>query len=326
MAAWAVGPVEGRHRGGPHDRGDLQQEVQRAKRCCRRTEVPSWRIVTDDQWNAAHSRLQNAARVYLRSTNGRVWGRPPSDIESKYLLSGMLQCGATRPDGHVCDALMTVRNSSRNRQFYYVCAANDHRGKTVCGNSLRLPMVAADDAILTQIADVILDPEIVAGAVQDAVAELQPTRGSIDEKRAALKGEIERLGDRQARYVDAIGRAGDIAALTAALKDCERNRQRAQHELSALDGFERLSSVDVKRIEGDLVNRLTEWRALLKRQTPIARQMLSRIIDGRIVFTPHRDETVYEFAGRANFDRLLPGILLPQGVVPVRGFEPRSRG
>ena len=84
----------------------------------------------------------------------------------------------------------------------------------------------------------------------------------------------------------------------------------AQRELAALDSLEQLTSVDIKRIEADLVNRLTEWRGLVKRQTPIARQMLSRIVDGRIVFTPLRDQGVYEFVGWAKFDPLLQGIVL----------------
>ena len=65
---------------------------------------------------------------------------------------------------------------------------------------------------------------------------------------------------------------------------------------------------------------------MLKRQTPIARQVVSRLLDGRIVWTPHRDEGIYEFAGRAKFDRLLSGVVFTRGMVPVRGFEPRSRG
>ena len=63
----------------------------------------------------------------------------------------------------------------------------------------------------------------------------------------------------------AIAQAGEIDALVIALKTCDQDRQRVQRELAALDGMDRLSTFDVKRIEGDLVNRLAEWRGLLKR-------------------------------------------------------------
>jgi hypothetical protein len=39
----------------------------------------------------------------------------------------------------------------------------------------------------------------------------------------------------------------------------------------------------------------------------------------------HEDQR-YTFAGRVKFDDVLEGTLLTRGVVPVRGFEPRSRG
>ena len=47
-----------------------------------RTEVPHLRIVTDQEWDAAHRRRQSTAAVYLRSTNGHQWGRPRSGIDS----------------------------------------------------------------------------------------------------------------------------------------------------------------------------------------------------------------------------------------------------
>ena len=267
-----------------------------------RTDVPQWRIVSDQEWGAAHQRLRAAAATYMRSTDGKLWGRPPSGIESKYLLSGLLRCAC-------CGASLTVHNTSRRRQSYYVCASYHERGTTVCANGLRLPMLAADDAVLTEIGDVVLDRDIVAGAIEDAIAELRPPRDTIDGKREALQTELRKLDEQQGRYVAAIAQAGEIDALVIALKTCDQDRQRVQRELAALDGMDRLSTFDVKRIERDLVNRLAEWRGLLKRQTPLARQVLSKLLADKIVWTPRKDEGLYEFAGRARFDRTLAGIV-----------------
>jgi len=267
-----------------------------------RADVPHWRVVTDEQWEAAHRRLRDAAATYVRETNGQLWGRPPSGVQSRYLLSGMLRCA-------YCGASLTVHNTSHRRQSYYICASYHERGRTVCENGLRLPMLAADDAVLTEIESVVLDPSIVAGAIEDAIAELRPTRGSIEAKREALLTDLRRFEEQQGRYIAAIGRAGDVPALADALKTCEHDRQRTLRELAALDGLERLSGFDVKRIEQDLVNRLTEWRSLLKRQTPIARQVLARLLDGKIAWTPRPDARRYEFSGKAKFDRILTGIV-----------------
>ena len=52
-----------------------------------------------------------------------------------------------------------------------------------------------------------------------------------------------------------------------------------------------------------------EWRGLLRRQAPLTRQVLGLVLDGRIGWTPRKDEGLYEFAGRAKFDGLLSGIV-----------------
>jgi hypothetical protein len=283
---------------------------RRGQRACRlrpetdwiRADVPQWRIVSDEEWDAAHRRLEQAAAVYIRSTDGKRWGRPPAGVEGKYLLSGLLRCAC-------CGASLTVHHTSQRRQSYYVCASYHERGTAVCANGLRLPMLAADEAILTEVGDIVLDPEIVAGAIQDAIAELRPSRDTMDGKREALLADLRKLEEQLGRYVLAIAQAGEIDALVNALKTCELDRQRVRRELAALDGLARLSTFDVKGIERDLVSRLREWRRLLKRQTPMARQVLSRLLADKIAWTPRKDERLYEFAGRAKFDRILAGIV-----------------
>jgi hypothetical protein len=66
-----------------------------------RADVPQWRIVSDEEWDAAHWRLEQAAAVYIRSTDGKRWGRPPAGVQGKYLLSGLLRCAC-------CGASLTV--------------------------------------------------------------------------------------------------------------------------------------------------------------------------------------------------------------------------
>jgi hypothetical protein len=77
--------------------------------------------------------------------------------------------------------------------------------------------------------------------------------------------------------------------------------------------------LDVKRIERELRARLTERRDLLRRQTPVARQIISQLLDGRIVCTPHKDERFYEFAGQVKFDQLLSGVVFTEGGIRLRG-------
>jgi hypothetical protein len=149
-------------------------------------------------------------------------------------------------------------------------------------------MAAADNAVLTRVSDYVLDPEIVEGAIADAIRELRPSRDTVEAKRAALLADIKVLEDEQARYVAAIAVADEVDALARALQDRERQRSRLQHELAALDSLDRFSAFDVRQVARDLRKRLDEWRGLLRRQTPLSRQVLSRLVDGRIAWTPHK--------------------------------------
>jgi hypothetical protein len=86
---------------------------------------------------AAHKRLEAARQIYVRSTGGQLWGRPPSALAAKYLLSGKLMCAT-------CGASMTVRTRqhAKRRVPFFTCASWDHRGATVWANASSCPRPA----------------------------------------------------------------------------------------------------------------------------------------------------------------------------------------
>ena len=128
---------------------------------------PTLRIVSDDAWAAAHSRLQAAQRTYPAGTAGELWGRPATGLEAKYLLSGLSRCA-------VCGGslLVKTRAHGRKRVARYGCSIYHHRGRAICGNALEMSMAAADDAMLDAIRDDILHPDVVREAVAEALRVL----------------------------------------------------------------------------------------------------------------------------------------------------------
>ena len=52
-----------------------------------RLEAPTLRIVSHELWTAVQRRLEQARASYLRVNGGKVWGRPPGDVDTKYLLT-----------------------------------------------------------------------------------------------------------------------------------------------------------------------------------------------------------------------------------------------
>jgi hypothetical protein len=111
-------------------------------------------------------------------------------------------------------------------------------------------------------------------------------------------------------------------ALAASLRDRETRRLRVQRDLAALDGSATLAAFDGPRMAREVRRRAEEWRALVRRQVPIARQALDRLLDGRIEWTPVPEKGLYRYRGRLRFDRLLAGAVLAQGMASPTGFEP----
>ncbi len=185
------------------------------------------RIVSDEFWHAVHERLGRARQAYLRGTEGQVWGRPPSGVESKYLLTGMAACGW-------CGATLHVRSRShgRRRAFFYGCTAHHHRGSRVCRNSLELPMLATDEALLTTFEAQLLHPEVVQQAVREAVAHLVATTVPAPGRLESLRAEVARVTAQLGRLAEAVALGGELPTLVAEMKTLEHQRSALQAEIS----------------------------------------------------------------------------------------------
>jgi hypothetical protein len=64
----------------------------------------------------------------------------------------------------------------------------------------------------------------------------------------------------------------------------------------------------VNQVERELRARLADWRGLLQRHTPLSRQILMKLLDKRLTFTP-RPDRAYEFAGKVQFGEVFRGIV-----------------
>ena len=107
--------------------------------------MPALRIVSDEQWDAAHERLRTSRLNYLRHQDGKLWGKPANGIESRYLLVGLSACAE-------CGGGLQVysRSHGRQRAFFYGCPRSR---VDLCTNNLEVPMATADAAALGMMAD-----------------------------------------------------------------------------------------------------------------------------------------------------------------------------
>ena len=238
-------------------------------------------------------------------------------IDSKYLLTGFVQCA-------VCGGSLMARSRDygSTRKFGYLCGYHHQRGRTVCVNGLEAPMEATDHAVLASIERDLLRREVVERAIEFAIDELRPGGDPAERRRDEVLSEMRRLDGELSRLTAAVASGGDLPALLAALKERQAQRECCEQALVELDATARIGRHEIPRLEREIRHRLADWRAMLRREIPEAREILRNLVVGRIVFKPRPEARVYEFSGRGSFGRLLAGTTSPVSVVTPAGFEP----
>jgi DNA invertase Pin-like site-specific DNA recombinase len=239
-------------------------------------DLPHLRIIDDATWQEAQARWNNVRAVYLRGTNGRLHGRPTNGRESPYLLTGFTVCGH-------CGGSVYVRSRSHGsrRAFHYCCVTHYQRGPESCGERLLLPVPDVDRAILTALERDVLNPAVVAKAIEKAIDQLQSDREDPDQRREVLTKELHHLETELARFTQAIAAGGSLPTIMWAIQERETRRVKMQAELALLNGTP-IGQVDAGQVEQELRGYLKDWSSLTSRHPAQTRQILRKLLPSRI--------------------------------------------
>src|SRR5881296_3931073 len=213
------------------------------------------------------------------------------------------------------------RDYGSTRKFDYLCGSHHQRGRTVCVNGLEAPMEATDHAVLASLERDLVRGEVVERAIEFAIDELRPGSDPAERRRDEVLREMRRLDGELSRLTAAVASGGDLPALLAALKERQASRERCERALIELDATARIGQHELSRLEREIRHRLADWRAMLRREVPQAREILRNLIVGRIAFRPRPETSVYEFSGRGSFGRLLAGTTSAVSVVTPAGSD-----
>ena len=109
--------------------------------------------------------------------------------------------------------------------------------------------------------------------------------------------------------------------MVAAIKDRERRRGSLRAQLAAQERVAHLPRLDQARLARDLTARLTEWRGLLSRHTAQARQLLRKLLVGRLTFAPETrtDGRYVTITGTGTIGPLAAAMGCPSMVASPRG-------
>jgi site-specific DNA recombinase len=267
-------------------RGGTAAQRRRPEEEWLRIEAPDLRIVPEDVWLKVHVRLDRARLALPRSLHGgRLIGRPSYlDGDSPYLLTGFTKCS-------VCGgAIGSIPRShgtgtARQRVDYYGCFTNHRRGGAICANKAHIRQDALDSAVLAALNEA-LNERVIETAVEKALARLRSGQSEHLERRPVIERELSLIQAHENHLLDAIKRGEAVELLVAALKNEEERKKALVAELASLAGAERVASLDTDAIKRDVQNRVADVKDLLIRHTPQARQMLRKLLDGKLELAP----------------------------------------
>ncbi|MER6509953.1 recombinase family protein [Nonomuraea sp. NPDC001636] len=91
-------------------------------------------IITGDEWNAIRA-VFGARKGHFIGRDGKIGRRHPADYrDPTYLLSGILRCGNTLPDGNLCNTPLRVNRGKDAPHHVYTCLSKAEGG---CGGVSR---------------------------------------------------------------------------------------------------------------------------------------------------------------------------------------------
>ena len=281
-------------------------------------DAPQLRIVTEDVWDAVHARLDASRRQYLRGTKGQLWGRPARGVESKYLLPGLARCGS-------CNGSIYVKSRShgKRRAYFYGCTSFHLRGSSVCSNSLEVPMDRSDLAVLASIERDVLQPDVIAATLRKTLERLKPQAAAAQGARQEVEKRLQTVERDLERLTAAITAGGQLSTIVLAIKERETARDQLRLDLRSIDRAGKAATVDLPTVERDLRTTLDEWKVLLRKHVPQARQVLKKLLAGPLVFTANRTggDRYYEFSAPIAIGRIVSGLAGANMVASPTGVD-----
>jgi site-specific DNA recombinase len=271
---------------------------------------PELRIVPEELWRGAHTRLERARSVYAQSGSRAPLERPGE----KYLLSGIAKCGT-------CGGSLAAftRASGGERGRYYGCMYHHKRGGKVCTNGLVIRQDKLDQVLLDAIAEA-LDERLLERAVEMALLKARRARHGTTERPAEAKAQLAQTERAIRNLQAAIEKLGADAPeeFVAGVRTHTARRRELLSELELLAPG-KVVAWDERKVRRQLEEQVADVRRLLEGNVAQTRQILRKLLVGRLECTPfeHGDTRGYRFTGDGSYEALLPTL-----VVAPTGFEP----
>jgi len=149
-----------------------------------------------------------------------------------------------------------------------------------------VPLELADHTILDTLERDLLTPPVLDIAVETAMALLRPDSAAAEAKRQGLLAEQAKVDGELGRLTEAVIEGGDVATFVKAIKTREQRKADIVSELALLAHVKAMEPGELQALQNGLRARLDDWCGLLRRQPIQGRQILRKLLVGRLTLTP----------------------------------------
>ena len=149
---------------------------------------------------------------------------------------------------------------------------------------------------------------------------------SVDAEREQIEGQLRDVQRQLDRLVETASRTGNAPSVFAAITRRESEKETLQQHLDDLAQRPHLSDAAISRIGALARTKLADWRGTMRRNTPVAREVLGLLLRDRLTLTPQKRgrQVGYKFEATGTLAPLLAGLVAGSAQVGTSpaGFEP----
>ena len=258
----------------------------------RRVEVPAWRIVPEELWQAVEDRRKRAGDRFRQ-----LGGMTRTERARNYLFSGVLVCGE-------CGGSMVICAGGGKRGYVkYGCHAHKQNG--MCDNKLLIRQDRLEGQLLSAVEQRLLNPATLDYAVKRCEEELKSRLAEMERQGSttsqdALLRQRQDLTSRRARLIEAIEVGGDLDCVIPRLREVEGEIKGLTEAIEAYQPVK--LDVAVDGIRNHVLRSIMRLGETLKAgDLSRAKEALAKHI-GKLVLTPvQRDgRPVYKVSGNVS--------------------------
>ncbi|SDF46621.1 recombinase family protein [Limimaricola pyoseonensis] len=179
------------------------------------TEVPELRIVPQELWDRVKAR-QGKLELPERGNRGQAL---TSKRRARYLLSGMMRCGA-------CGGGMSMISATH-------LGCSGARNKGICGNRKTIARREVEDRVCTVLSTRLMDPELFAVFCEEFVAETNRLRAAQSGSKATTEAELAKVKRDLERLVQALLDGVPAASVRERMQQLEARQVELERKLEA---------------------------------------------------------------------------------------------